>query len=236
MREQRVRLLLGTEHACGYLSERRARSAFIDPGYPLDPIRYGALLDQGFRRSGGYVYRPMCVQCAACRPARIIVGEFRPKRTHTRCLEKNHDVSRRVSPKLTDEHFALYQRYLRIRHPDGGMNPDDAEAFHEFLGCPWGKTEYWEFRDERQLLAVAVVDRIPQGLSAVYTFFEPELPRRGLGNFAILEQIRTVQREHLPYVYLGYWVPGSPTMHYKRNFKPLEILTPQGWRRCPEDF
>lgn len=234
MKDQRVRLLLGTEHVCGYLPERRARSAFIDPGYALDATRYGALLDQGFRRSGGYVYRPMCVQCAACRPARVVVDEFVPRRSHRRCSAQNQGIELRVAPRLTDEHFDLYRRYLGTRHRDGGMDPNDAEAFHEFLNCPWGRTEFWEFREKGRLLIVAVVDRVPQGFSAVYTFFEPDLPARGLGTFAILEQIRVARDVRMPYVYLGYWVPGSPTMNYKRNYRPLELLTPQGWRRAPE--
>lgn len=236
MKDQRVRLLLGTEHVCGYLPERRARSAFIDPGYPLDAARYGVLLDQGFRRSGGYVYRPMCIQCAACRPARIVVNEFRERRRYRRCIAMNEGVTLHFAPLLTDEHFELYQRYLRSRHADGGMDPNDAEAFREFLSCPWGQTEYWELREGDRLLALAVVDRVPLGLSAVYTFFDPGFPKRGLGTFAVLEQLRVARADNLPYVYLGYWVPGSPTMHYKRHFKPLELLTPQGWRRCMEEL
>jgi arginyl-tRNA--protein-N-Asp/Glu arginylyltransferase len=235
MKDQRARLLLGTEHACGYLPDRRARSAFIDPGYPIDAARYGLLLDQGFRRSGGYVYRPMCQQCAACRPARIVTAEFAMRRRHRRCLARNAGVRLQLAPRLTAEHFGLYSRYLLSRHPDGGMDPNDPEAFHEFLNCPWGRTEFWEFREHDQLRALAVVDRVPQGLSAVYTFFEPELPDRSFGTFAILEQIRVAHEAGLPYVYLGYWVPGSPTMHYKRGFYPLELLTPRGWRRCLDE-
>lgn len=229
MKEQRARLLLGTEHACGYLPERRARSAFIDPGFPMDPSRYGVLLDQGFRRSGGYVYRPMCLLCSACRPARVVAAEFQQRRNHRRCLALNGDVERRVAPRLSQEHFTLYSRYLRARHPDGGMDADDAEAFHEFLNCPWGRTEFWEFRRGSQLMAVAVVDRVPQGLSAVYTFFEPEERARSLGTFAILQQIAVAQAEKLPYVYLGYWVEGSETMDYKRGFRPIELLDSKGW-------
>jgi len=111
------------------------------------------------------------------------------------------------------------------------MDPDDSEAFHEFLGCPWGRTEYWEFRAGGQLVSLAVVDRVPQGLSAVYTFYEPTLVERGLGTFSILEQIRIAKEQGLPFVYLGYWVPNSPTMHYKRNFRPMELLGTDGWRR-----
>lgn len=234
MKEQRARLLLGTEHACGYLPERRARSAFIDPGFAMDPQRYGLLLDQGFRRSGGYVYRPMCLLCSACRPARVVVTDFETRRAHRRCLAQNADIQLHIATRLTAEHFALYSRYLRARHPDGGMDAEDAEAFHEFLNCPWGRTEFWELRAGAQLMAVAVVDRVPQGLSAVYTFFEPDCPQRGLGTYAILRQIELARAEGLPYLYLGYWVEGSQTMDYKRRFRPMELLDSRGWARLPE--
>jgi len=229
MKEQRARLLLGTEHACGYLPERRARSAFIDPGFPMDPARYGVLLDRGFRRSGGYVYRPMCLLCSSCRPARIVVGDFKPRRSQRRALEQNTDIELRMVPRLTAAHFELYSHYLKSRHPDGGMDPTDSEAFHEFLSCPWGRTEFWEFRAGTRLMAVAVVDRVPLGLSAVYTFFDPEARERSLGTYAILQQINVARLENIPYVYLGYWVEGSQTMDYKRNFRPMELLTPAGW-------
>jgi len=230
MNEMRVKLLLGSEHSCGYLPEKRARSAFIDAGFGLSPIRYGALLDQGFRRSGGYVYRPMCLHCTACQPARILASSFNPDRSQRRCARHNADLRRTVRSTLDDEHFQLYRNYLRARHPAGGMDPNDEQAFHEFLGCPWGQTEFWEFRSAAQLMAVAVVDRIPQGLSAVYTFFDPAQQARGLGTYAILEQLRIARLERLPYVYLGYWVAGSPTMNYKRRFSPLQLLGPSGWK------
>lgn len=230
MTMQSLRLLMGSAHACGYLDRRQARSAFVDPAFPLDPMLYGALLDQGFRRSGDYAYRPMCVHCQACQSARIAVAAFRPDRAQRRCLRRNADLSRTVTRALTDEHYALYRRYLAARHAGGGMDPDDAAGFREFLDCAWGRTEFWEYRDAAgSLLAVAVVDRIPRGLSAVYTFFDPTVPERGLGTFAILSQIATAQAEALPHVYLGYWVEASPKMDYKRRFRPLQVLRGGHW-------
>lgn len=229
MSMQSLRLLMGSAHACGYLPDRHARSAFVDPAFPLEPGLYGALLEQGFRRSGDYAYRPMCLSCRACQSARIVAAEFVPDRAQRRCLKRNADLEISVSRQLTDEHYALYRRYLGARHPSGGMDPDDAEAFREFLGCDWGQTEFWEFRLGRTLKSVAVVDRVPRGLSAVYTFFEPDDAIRSLGTLAILKQIQRVQEERLPYVYLGYWVPGSAKMDYKKAFQPLEVLLPSGW-------
>ena len=231
MSMQSLRLLMGSAHACGYLPERNARSAFVDPALTLEPGMYGALLDQGFRRSGDYAYRPMCANCRACHSARIVVAAFEPDRAQRRCEKRNADLGLSVRRELTEEHYALYRRYLSARHPAGGMDPDDVEAFREFLGCAWGSTEFWEFRDgANQLLALSVVDRVPRGLSAVYTFFDPEQPARGLGTYAVLAQVRRARAEGLPHVYLGYWVPGSSKMDYKKRFHPLEVLQPNGWR------
>jgi arginine-tRNA-protein transferase len=230
----RVRLFLSTEHPCGYLPERVARSLFVDPDFPLDPRRYEVLLEQGFRRGGNHVYRPRCEGCHACIPARVPVAKFLPDRAQRRCLAKNTDLTLHVRHELTDEQFGLYQRYLRARHDGGGMNPEDRAGFHNFLSCGWGTAEFWEFRDANRLVACAVVDRVPHGLSAVYTFFEPGESRRGLGTFAVLAQIEQARLLGMKFVYLGYWVPGSRKMEYKRRFHPLEVLTPRGWEGLVE--
>ncbi len=239
MTMQSLRLLMGSAHACGYLPERHARSAFVDPAFPLEPTLYGALLDQGFRRSGDYAYRPMCLNCRACQSARIVAAQFTPDRAQRRCLKRNADLSLSISHTLTEGHYELYRRYLAARHRDGGMDPDDAKAFEEFLACGWGATEFWEFRlgaaPDAQLMAVSVVDRVPHGLSAVYTFFEPKTPERGLGTYAILSQIEQAQVQHLPYVYLGYWVPGSAKMDYKKRFHPLEVLNNGNWQHLVDN-
>jgi arginyl-tRNA--protein-N-Asp/Glu arginylyltransferase len=228
----RPRLLLGSEHACSYLQGRLARSVFIDPQLRLDPARYGTLLDLGFRRSGGYVYRPACSACQQCRPARVPVAEFTPDRAQRRCARANADLRVTVEDALTEEHYALYRRYLLARHPGGGMDADDREAFHAFLSSAWGSSEIIAARDaDGRLLAGGVVDRVPHGLSAVYTWFEPAGHRRGLGTWMVLAEIERARALALPHLYLGYWVPGSPTMDYKRRFRPLEVLGPEGWRR-----
>jgi arginine-tRNA-protein transferase len=242
---QTLRLLMGNTHPCGYLAEREARSAFVDPSIRLNAPLYGALLDQGFRRSGDFAYRPLCPGCRACLPARIVVQGFSPDRAQRRCLRRNADLHRVVLSALNDEHYALYRRYLAARHPAGGMDPEDAGAFREFLGCAWGTCEVWEYRINGRvdgqldaaagntLLAVSVVDRVPRGLSAVYTFFDPDRADRSLGTWAILQQVEWARSDALPYVYLGYWVPGSAKMDYKKNFRPLEILQPSGWSPMP---
>lgn len=226
---ERVRLFLSTEHPCGYLPARAARSLFIDPDYVLNPQRYESLLDQGFRRGGNHVYRPRCESCRACIPARVPVETFAPTRAQRRCTQRNADLKLHIRKGITDDQFTLYQRYLRARHDGGGMNPEDKSGFHNFLNCGWGATEFWEFSLENRLLACAVVDRVPQGLSAVYSFFDPDESARSLGTYAVLSQIRAAREQQLRFVYLGYWVPDSPKMDYKKNFRPLEVLGTKGW-------
>lgn len=226
----RPQLLLGAQHRCSYLEGRMARSVFVDPAVTLDAARYGTLLDLGFRRSGTYVYRPACMACQECRPARVPVARFTPDRSQRRCIRRNADLQCRIEPELGPEHYALYRCYLHARHPDGGMDPDDPGAFHSFLSSNWEGTEILAVRDPSgRLLAGAVMDRVPQGLSAVYTYFDPAERTRSLGTFAVLREIERARALGLTYLYLGYWVPQSPKMAYKRNFQPLEILTAAGW-------
>lgn len=228
----RPRLLLGTEHPCSYLDGRMARSVFVDPQLALDPARYGALLDLGFRRSGSYVYRPACGACQQCHPVRLPVGEFAASRGQRRCQRHNADLTVRIETALTAEHYKLYRRYLHARHPGGGMDPEDPEAFHAFLSSQWGHTEVLSARDRSgRLLAGGVIDRVPQGLSAVYTYFDPDEGARSLGTFMVLNEIQHTLALRLPFLYLGYWVPGSPKMDYKRQFQPLETLGTEGWQR-----
>jgi leucyl-tRNA---protein transferase len=231
MSREQVRLYIGTPHSCGYLPERLACSVFVDPKLTLSSGRYGALLDLGFRRSGRYVYRPACDGCRSCMPVRVLTADFRPTRNQKRCLARNADITLNVEPHLTDQHYELYRRYLQARHADAGMDPDDRHAFHQFLESAWGETQVWTFAARGKLVAVAIVDAVPRGLSAVYTFFDPGEPRRSLGTYAILRQIEIARALKLPYLYLGYWVPGSEKMDYKKSFRPQEIHDGRLWRR-----
>jgi len=225
-----LRLLLGTEQPCGYLPRRLSRSAFVAPHTQVTGEVYGALIANGFRRSGDYAYRPACSNCRACVPVRVPVAAFSPNRTQRRALKRNADLVIERRNTLGDEHFELYRRYLLARHPFGGMDADDAKAFHEFLGSTWGVTEFWCFHEAGVLRMVAVVDRLPEGLSAVYTFFDPDQAARSLGTYAVLSQLAAAKAEGLGYLYLGYWVAGSMTMDYKRHFEPLEQFDGSDWR------
>lgn len=218
------------EHPCSYLAGRQATSIFVDPSLALRPEHYSALATIGFRRSGNFVYRPHCRSCRACVPVRIPVQAFQPDRGQRRTLKANNDVQIYSRPVAYDEeHYALYRRYMQHRHPGGGMDEDDTDAYMRVLESYWADTELIEFRAGCELLAVAVTDLLADGLSAVYTFFDPAQSRRGPGTLAILRQIELARERHLSYVYLGYWIAESPKMAYKRRFQPLQGYDGEQW-------
>lgn len=227
-----LRLFHTAEHACGYWPERQARDLVFDPGDPQLSARYPLALGWGFRRSGDLIYRPHCRQCHACTAVRIPAADFRTNRSQRRCLERNADLDVRVRPaERDDELFALYQRYLGARHAGGGMDGHGAAEFDQFLLSSWGNSRFLEIRERAggTLLAVAVTDVVDDALSAVYTFYAPEAADRGLGTFAILQQIAWAQRDDKRYLYLGYWIDGHRKMDYKRRFHPLEAFDGQRW-------
>ena len=233
MKSDLIRVFQTLEHPCGYFADRPARNLVIDPVARGLPQVYGSALERGFRRSGGHVYRPHCASCRACVAARVPVAQFVSDRSQRRCLARNADLSARVTqPHCDDETFGLYRRYLEARHLGGGMDDPSEEDFARFLACDWSPTRFLELRLGEELVAVAVTDVLPQGLSAVYTFYAPEHPARSLGSCAILHQIRWAAAENLPYLYLGYWIAGHPKMHYKSRFRPLETLTDGRWLRA----
>jgi arginine-tRNA-protein transferase len=226
-----IRIFQTAEHRCGYYPDRLARDLVLDPADPTLPEIYGNALAMGFRRSGAHVYRPACLGCSACRPVRIPTAHFVADRSQRRCLKRNSDLRLDVRPaSRTEENFSLYRRYLDWRHAGGGMDQPQTTDFDAFLACPWSPTRFFEFRLNQRLLAVAVTDVLPNALSAVYTFFEPELADRSLGTFAILSQIEQARREGRAHLYLGFWLDGHPKMHYKRNFRPLETLVGKDWQ------
>jgi leucyl-tRNA---protein transferase len=238
-----VRLFHTSEHACGYWPERQARDLVFDPGDPRLPDMYPMALNWGFRRSGSLIYRPHCRGCQACVAVRIPVAEFRPDRSQRRCLTRNSDLETRVLPaERSEEHFELYRRYLAARHSGGGMDGHGTAEFDQFLVSAWGQGRFIEIRKHQphgqgQLMAVAVTDVVPEALSAVYTFYDPdpELADRSLGTFAILQQIAWAQREGKRHLYLGYWIDGHRKMAYKRRYRPLESFDGQRWSRDTGD-
>lgn len=235
------RLFQTTEHACGYWSDRVARDLVFDPRDPRMKQWYPLALGWGFRRSGDIVYRPHCAHCRACVAVRIPIARFQPDRSQRRCLARNRHVEMRVRPaERTDEQLALYRRYLAARHAGGGMDGHGAAEFDQFLVGSWSEGRFIELREhaggehasgERgNLLAVAVTDIVDGALSAVYTFYDPDLVDRGLGTLAILKQIEWARSTGRTHLYLGYWINGHRKMDYKRRFRPLEGFDGREWR------
>ncbi len=223
-------------HACSYLTGRQARNIYPDPNKTVNKTVYSHLIEHGFRRSGDHIYRPFCPDCQACVPVRIKLEEFKPNRSQRRCLQRNRDIQIKVKPAEFDHaHFELYCRYLEGRHPGGGMDNPSADSYVNFLTSSWCDTAFIEFWLQHKLVAVAVTDFIIDGASAFYTFFDPSLPKRSLGTFAILKQIELARNYDLSWLYLGYWIEESPKMRYKTNFSALEAYR-ASWRKLDKNF
>jgi arginine-tRNA-protein transferase len=216
---------------CAYLPARESVNVFADPRARMNTALYGRLIDKGFRRSGSHLYRPQCPGCNACIPTRIPVARFTPSRSQRRTWKINSDLRvNALTEAYRADHFALYRRYQRGRHAGGEMDNPTLQSYLDFMRCSWADTSLVEFRRGGALLAVAVCDCLAQGLSAVYTFFDPHEQRRGLGTYAILWQIEETRRRGLPYVYLGYWIANNLKMNYKTRFRPIEGLIDGQWR------
>ncbi|WP_286238386.1 arginyltransferase [Neptuniibacter halophilus] len=219
------------EHDCSYLTGKTAKTLFVDPQAEIDQATYSRLSDLGFRRSGKHIYRPHCDGCNACISVRVPVRHFKFRKSQQRILNKNRDLTvSKTTPAFSDEYYALYSRYINERHQDGDMYPPSLEQFNSFLVEGEEHTYFMEFRDpEGRLLAVSVVDMLEQGMSAIYTFYDPSLSKRSLGTYCILWQLQYCEEHQLPYLYLGYWVKACRKMSYKTAFSPFELLIDGDW-------
>jgi len=232
IRQNKPDLYLSMPHACSYLAGRQSTILFVDPQRILESGEYGNFVRQGFRRSGDLVYRPHCQQCNACVPVRVPVRAFQPNRSQRRIWTRNRNVTVIEKPvRFDSSHFDLYRRYQTTRHPDSGMNDADPQKYLGFLASRQVETLLFEMRLEKRILGVAVADLLPDGLSAVYTFFDPDEKSRGLGVYAVLWEMAEARRRGLDYLYLGYWIGDSPKMSYKINYQPLEAYHRGQWAK-----
>lgn len=219
------------EHPCSYREGFQSRTIFLDPEQPHEPELYEALSHLGFRRSGQHLYRPNCVGCRSCISSRVPVQEFSLSRRHRRITNRNKDIKvDMVDSRFRDEDYELFERYINERHADGDMYPPNQKNYADFLAASAEHSHHIRYTLGNQLVGVAVTDRLKTGLSAIYTFFDPDLTKRSLGVFSILTQLRLCEALGLPYLYLGYWIDGCKKMDYKMDYQPIELLVGGQWR------
>ncbi|WP_417310004.1 arginyltransferase [Devosia sp.] len=233
---ENTQLFLTAAMPCPYLPGRQERKLFTHLTGRRASSLHQLLSDNGFRRSQNLIYRPACDGCSACQSVRIVAQEFTPGARYRRVLKTNADIQVEVcQPRATAEQYELFKRYLDARHSGGGMTQMSFVDYEYMVEDTPVQTVLVEYRignlPDRPLVAVALTDVMPDGLSMVYSFYDPDLGKRGLGNYLILDHIEQVKLAGLSYVYLGYWVKDSPKMAYKGRFAPLEVQRgPLGWR------
>lgn len=222
-------------YPCSYLANQRAVSQVATPPQLISSEIYSELVRYGFRRSGLFTYRPHCESCSACVPVRLPVVRFAPSRSQRRSIKAHGALQARELP-LTDvaEHYQLYRRYQQARHAGGGMDQDDHEQYVNFLLQSGVDTRLIEFSENGVLRMVSIIDVLSDGLSSVYTFYDPDLPGASLGTYNILWQIAQCAANGLPYLYLGYWIRDSRKMAYKARFRPIEGLIDGVWRELDD--
>lgn len=233
---QKLQFYVTTAYSCGYLPDKLAQSLIAAPQQLVTADIYNGLIQQGFRRSGKFVYRPHCENCQACIPVRVILDSFSPNRSQKRAFNQHQNLTTTILPVgFHEEHFKLYETYQKTRHFDESKEVDsnesgnNVEQYQSFLCQSNVETILVEFRDHEQLRMVSVIDVVHDGISAVYTFYDTSDPKASYGTYNVMWQAAWAKELNLPYLYLGYWIKESRKMAYKQNYKPLEKLIDGIW-------
>ena len=226
-----IRLFETVVDDCPYLENQQSASILVDPDHRVDAALFAMLSRSGFRRSGEMLYSPKCPTCNACVSVRIPASEFKASRSQKRTWRRNRDLTVRIEPVMfKQDHFEMYLRYQKHRHPESSMCDDDPKKYIYFITSEFSESRFLSMYHKQRLVGISVLDQFAGGLSAVYTFFEPDCSNRSLGTYAILYMIKLARMRQVPYVYLGYWIDGSGKMDYKRNFRPLQGYIDRRWK------
>ncbi|MCL1060252.1 arginyltransferase [Shewanella gelidimarina] len=213
---------------CSYLEEQQEQLLVLQEDI-IDAGLFEQLLALGFRRSSSMIYKPQCPHCSACLPIRLEIDEFKLSKRQKRTLKNNQDLSWKIVDHKTDEQYALYERYVNTRHLDGPMYPATPEQYDSFATASWTQPVFIELSIADKLIGVAVTDVLPNSLSAIYSYFDPNEHKRSLGSLLILLQTKIAKMMQKQFLYLGYQIDDSRKMNYKRDYRPHQILTHSGW-------
>jgi arginine-tRNA-protein transferase len=231
-----LQFYLTAPYPCSYLPDHMARSQVATLCFLIDAKVYSDLVRSGFRRSGAFTYRPRCDACRACVPVRIPVADFTPSRSQLRAEKRHRNLEVTLRDlKDGEAHFDLYQRYQAARHRDDTMESDSPEQYRNFLLHSHVDSTLVEFREGDLLRMVSLIDILDDGLSSVYTFYDPDVAQASFGTYNVLWQVELCRKLELQYLYLGYWIKESPKMAYKVNFRPLQGLLEGEWQTIMEN-